>query len=87
MTPHMKKIHRRRFLEIASLSSVVAGVIAPKLSVADIGNQSIEVKPTKAQEAWMKLKYGMFLHFSPNTINKVGWGDGKFHRRNLCLII
>ena len=26
----------------------------------------------------MKLKYGMFLHFGPNTINKVGWGDGKF---------
>ena len=74
----MKKIHRRRFLEITSLSSVVAGIIAPKLSVADTGNQSINVKPTKAQEAWMKLKYGMFLHFGPNTINKVGWGDGKF---------
>ena len=74
----MKKIHRRRFLEITTLGSVAAGIIAPILSVADTGNQSINVKPTKAQEAWMKLKYGMFLHFGPNTISKVGWGDGKF---------
>jgi len=74
----MKKIQRRRFLEITTLGSLVAGITASKLSVADIGNQSIQVKPTKAQEAWMKLKYGMFLHFGPNTINKVGWGDGKF---------
>ena len=52
----MKKIHRRRFLEITTLSSVVAGIMAPKLSIADRGNQSINVKPAKAQEAWMKLK-------------------------------
>ena len=74
----MKKIHRRRFLEITSLGSVVGGILAPNLSVADTDNQSINVKPTKAQEAWMKLKYGMFLHFGPNTRSKVGWGDGKF---------
>ena len=74
----MKQIQRRRFLEITTLSSVVAGIISPKLSVADTGNQSTDIKPTKAQEDWMKLKYGMFLHFGPNTISKVGWGDGKF---------
>ena len=74
----MKKIHRRRFLAITSLSSVVGGIIAPNLSLAETGNESIHIEPTKAQEAWMKLKYGMFLHFGPNTINKVGWGDGKF---------
>jgi alpha-L-fucosidase len=34
--------------------------------------------PTKAQAEWMKLGYGMFLHFGPNTLARVGWGDGKF---------
>jgi alpha-L-fucosidase len=35
-------------------------------------------KPGAAQKAWMNLRYGMFLHFGPNTIEGVGWGDGKF---------
>lgn len=34
--------------------------------------------PSPAQSQWMKLGYGMFLHFGPNTFNGVGWGDGKF---------
>ncbi len=36
------------------------------------------IKPTKAQESWMQLKYGMFLHFGPNTLEGKGWGDGTF---------
>lgn len=35
-------------------------------------------QPTEAQSNWMKLKYGMFIHFGPNTVDGVGWGDGKF---------
>lgn len=34
--------------------------------------------PTPAQSAWMSLKYGLFLHFGPNTLAGTGWGDGKF---------
>lgn len=36
------------------------------------------IQPSAAQKAWMDLKYGMFIHFGPNTIDGVGWGDGKF---------
>lgn len=35
-------------------------------------------QPTAAQAAWLKLGYGMFLHFGPNTFGTSGWGDGTF---------
>lgn len=34
--------------------------------------------PTPAQQAWMALGYGMFIHFGPNTFTSSGWGDGRF---------
>jgi alpha-L-fucosidase len=34
--------------------------------------------PSDAQAAWMRLGYGMFIHFGPNTLAGVGWGDGRF---------
>src|SRR5437879_5954815 len=34
--------------------------------------------PTPAQAEWMRLGYGMFIHFGPTTLTKAGWGDGKF---------
>ena len=33
---------------------------------------------TLAQKSWLKLGYGMFIHFGPNTIQGKDWGDGKF---------
>ena len=39
---------------------------------------SSEPKPAKAQAEWMKLGYGMFVHFGPNTLAGVAWGDGRF---------
>jgi alpha-L-fucosidase len=38
---------------------------------------------TEAQSNWMKLGYGMFIHFGPNTLTKAGWGDGKFQPRDV----
>ena len=38
---------------------------------------------TEAQANWMKLGYGMFIHFGPNTLTKAGWGDGKFEARDV----
>jgi alpha-L-fucosidase len=35
-------------------------------------------QPTAAQQAWMQLGYGMFIHFGPNTFSGVAWGDGSF---------
>jgi alpha-L-fucosidase len=36
------------------------------------------MKPDKSQSSWLSLRYGMFIHFGPNTLTKAGWGDGKF---------
>ena len=34
--------------------------------------------PTKAQKEWLKLGYGLFIHYGPNTLEGVAWGDGSF---------
>lgn len=31
-----------------------------------------------AKEEWRTLEYGMFIHFGPNSIQEVAWGDGNF---------
>ena len=36
------------------------------------------IGPTPAQRRWMALEYGMFVHFGPNTLQSVAWGDGSF---------
>lgn len=59
---------RRRFLGAAGAAATLAlarGAAASPL-------------PTAAQEEWSRLGYGMFLHFGPNTIEGVGWGEGRF---------
>ncbi len=33
-------------------------------------------EPTQAQQAWMALKFGMFIHFGINTYYDVEWSDG-----------
>jgi alpha-L-fucosidase len=35
-------------------------------------------QPTPAQADWMKLGYGLFLHFGPNTFTGEAWGKGNF---------
>ncbi len=35
------------------------------------------IVPTPAQQAWMDLRFGMFVHFSMNTFYQVELGDGK----------
>ena len=36
--------------------------------------------PSKAQQQWMELGYGLFIHFGPDTFTAAGWGDGKFQK-------
>jgi len=38
---------------------------------------------TKHQADFLQLKYGMFLHFGPNTLEGEGWGSGKFPARDV----
>ncbi len=66
---------RRVFLK-ASAAAAAGAVLARDLAAAEPA-----VGPTAAQKAWMRLGYGMFIHFGPNTILGVGWGDGKFPPR------
>ena len=35
-----------------------------------------EISPTQAQKAWMKLGFGMFIHFGINTYYDKEWSDG-----------
>jgi alpha-L-fucosidase len=41
--------------------------------------------PTPAQQRWMQLAYGMFLHFGPNTYEGKPWGDGSFPAQKVDL--
>jgi alpha-L-fucosidase len=38
----------------------------------------VNSNPTSAQRRWMELEYGLFIHFGPNTLASVPWGDGTF---------
>jgi len=38
---------------------------------------------TQAQKDWLNLKYGMFIHFGPNTYQMKAWGDGTYPAVNL----
>ena len=39
---------------------------------------NVEIQPNQAQKKWMKLGYGMFVHFGVNTFEGKSWGDGRF---------
>jgi alpha-L-fucosidase len=53
-----------------ALGTLAASLVAAPLIAAP--------QPKLYQRKWMALRQGMFLHFGPNTIQGVGWGDGKF---------
>lgn len=36
----------------------------------------VEIKPTPAQQAWLDLRFGMFVHFGINTFHDQEWSDG-----------
>lgn len=54
------------------MAGACAGTAVPARTVA----------PTEAQKRWMSLGYAMFIHFGPNTLAGVGWGDGRFPARD-----
>jgi NAD(P)-dependent dehydrogenase (short-subunit alcohol dehydrogenase family) len=43
------------------------------------------VQPSEAQRAWMKLGFGLFIHFGPNTFAGAAWGDGRFPASQFAL--
>ncbi len=48
------------------------------VSQPPLGGSVMSATPSKAQQQWMELGYGLFIHFGPNTFTATGWGDGKF---------
>jgi alpha-L-fucosidase len=69
-----RNISRRNFLRLTGCAAAAA--LAADYATAEEGNT--DAKPTKPQMAWMKLGYGMFIHFGPGTIRGLSYGDGKF---------
>jgi alpha-L-fucosidase len=78
----MNNTNRREFLRKTVLGGTAA-VITPSLLKAGQSNSQIistnnelSVKPNLAQQAWMDLKFGMFIHFGINTYYDKEWSDG-----------
>jgi alpha-L-fucosidase len=40
--------------------------------------KTASASPSQAQQQWMELGYGLFIHFGPNTFTASGSGGGKF---------
>lgn len=81
------KTNRRSFLKKSVMGSVAASSFLLGTScVRDEKTTESEepimplnnpdVKPTKAQQDWMDLKFGMFIHFGINTYYDKEWSDG-----------
>ncbi|HEY3333254.1 MAG TPA: alpha-L-fucosidase [Capsulimonadaceae bacterium] len=52
-------------------------LITQQDSAAVIAEKAAKVLPRPNQTAWMRLEWTFFLHFGPNTFNKVEWGSGR----------
>lgn len=77
-------MNRREMLAGGMALSIGAGLAAPAHSAAPTAPRTAP-GPTAAQAAWTNLRYGMFLHFGPNTLKTQagGWGDGTFPARDV----
>jgi alpha-L-fucosidase len=51
-------------------------VIARDDSEAVIAEKAAKVLPRPNQTAWMQMEWTFFLHYGPNSFNKVEWGSG-----------
>lgn len=75
-------VNRRNFVKSSlraglgaySLAALPGQVEAGKFRNAIV--QDPEVRPSQLQEAWMDLKFGMFIHFGINTYYDTEWSDG-----------
>lgn len=70
--------NRRNFFKKAGALAASIGTL-PALSGAKTIFEPAEtpkVNPSVAQQQWMDLKFGMFIHFGINTYYDVEWSDG-----------
>lgn len=73
---------RRDFLRQTAWAGAGIGALQPFVSFAEKqsfihpSSLSSDILPNPAQQAWMDLKFGMFIHFGINTYYDVEWSDG-----------
>ena len=71
----MKQTDRRTFLRSAAMAGACFSLTPALLANNRLYPQE-DIEPTEAQRAWMKLGFGMFVHFGINTYYDVEWSDG-----------
>ncbi len=47
-----------------------------QIKQAKEGGEKVHISPSPAQEAWLALQFGLFVHFGINTFNDAEWSDG-----------
>jgi alpha-L-fucosidase len=71
----MKQTDRRTFLKTAALTGIGIGTATELLAKSSMVYKE-EIMPSNAQQAWMNLGFGMFVHFGINTYYDKEWSDG-----------
>ncbi len=74
-------INRRQFIKNTAMAGALASVVP---SYTEASSRAIGIAPQKEENAtpntyqkdWMKLKFGMFVHFGINTYYDKEWSDG-----------
>jgi alpha-L-fucosidase len=72
-------LNRRNFIKNAAVLGATAAAL-PACLHAQQGSSPLPpegiARPTAQQQAWMDLKFGMFVHFGINTYYDKEWSDG-----------
>ena len=71
----MSLFDRRKFLKSAGFVGAGLGAM-PHLTAGFHAINKDLIEPSDAQEAWMELGFGMFIHFGINTYYDKEWSDG-----------
>jgi len=59
-----------------SFARALALAIVGLLSANAFGQNFVDVKPSPQQLEWQDMKFGVIIHFGPNTFLNQEWGDG-----------
>ena len=70
-------MNRREFINRTSLAAVgSAGLASSRVAGHALNIREEAILPNAAQNAWMDLGFGMFVHFGINTYYDKEWSDG-----------
>lgn len=69
-------IKRRDFIKIAGLGGITSTLPHQSNYFNIPWKKGRQPGPTQTQQAWMDLKFGLFIHFGINTYYDTEWSDG-----------